>query len=145
MRLVEPVPHGHRQTTTLIAGLRTTGVVASYVLDGALNGEIFRAYVEQILAPTLEPGDILIMDNLSTHKVAGIRELVEKAGARIMYLPPYSPDLNPIEKTFSKVKNLLRKSAERTKEGLWNAIGNIIQLCKSEECINLFENAGYLT
>jgi transposase len=143
LRLLVPIPHGHWKITTLIAGLRTTGITAPYVLDGAINGPIFLAYVEQILAPTLDAGDILILDNLSSHKVAGIREAIEARGARILYLPPYSPDLNPIEKAFAKLKALLRKAAERTRDGLWNTIGRIIELYKPNECRNLFKEAGY--
>lgn len=143
LRLLAPVPHGHWKTTTLIAGLRTTGITAPYVLDGPINGDFFRAYVEQILAPTLAPGDILILDNLPSHKVAGVREAVEARKARILYLPPYSPDLNPIEKAFAKLKTLLRKAAERTKEGLWKAIGRIIELFNPGECRRLFESSGY--
>lgn len=145
LRLLAPVPHGHWKTTTLIAGLRTTGIVAPYVLDGPINATVFRAYVEQVLAPTLRGGDILILDNLSSHKVAGVREAVEARGARILYLPPYSPDLNPIEQAFAKLKALLRKDAERTRDELWSAIGRIIDLYKPDECRNLFKNAGYPT
>lgn len=145
LRLLAPVPHGHWKTTTLIAGLRTTGIVAPYVLDGAVNGVIFRAYVEQVLAPTLRAGDILILDNLPSHKVAGVREAIEAQGAQILYLPPYSPDLNPIEQAFAKLKAILRKAAERTREGLWTAIGQIIDLYKPDECHNLFKHAGYAT
>lgn len=145
LRLLAPVPHGHWKTTTLIAGLRTTGIVAPYVLDGPINATVFRAYVEQVLAPTLQSGDILILDNLSSHKVAGVREAVEAKGARVLYLPPYSPDLNPIEQAFAKLKTLLRKAEERTRDGLWTAIGRIIDLYKPDECRNLFKNAGYPT
>jgi transposase len=145
LRLLAPVPHGHWKTTTLIAGLRTTGIVAPYVLDGPINATVFRAYVEQVLAPTLQSGDILILDNLSSHKVAGVREAVEAKGARVLYLPPYSPDLNPIEQAFAKLKTLLRKAEERTRDGLWTAIGRIIDLYKPDECRNLFKNAGYAT
>ena len=145
LRLLAPVPHGHWKTTTLIAGLRTTGITSPYVLDGAVNGVIFRAYVEQVLAPTLSAGDILILDNLPSHKVAGVREAVEARGARILYLPPYSPDLNPIEQAFAKLKALLRKAAERTRDGLWSAIGRTIELYRPDECRNLFRNAGYAT
>jgi transposase len=122
-RLVAAVPHGHWKTSTFVAGWRTTGLTAPLVLDGAMNGDAFRAYVEQILAPTLVPGDIVIMDNLGSHKVAGVREAIEASGASLMYLPPYSPDLNPIEKSFAKLKALIRKAAARTREALWNAIG----------------------
>lgn len=145
LRLLAPVPHGHWKTTTLIAGLRTTGIVAPYVLDGPINATVFRAYVEQVLAPTLQSGDILILDNLSSHKVTGVREAVEARGARVLYLPPYSPDLNPIEQAFAKLKTLLRKAEERTREGLWTAIGRIIDLYKAGECRNLLKNAGYAT
>ena len=139
------MPHGHRKTTTLVAGLRTTGITAPYVLDGAMNGDIFRAYVEQILAPTLGPGDIVVMDNLPCHKVAGIQEAIESRQARLLYLPPYSPDLNPIEQAFAKLKALLRKVGERTRDGLWNAIGHILKLYSPDECRNLFRNSGYST
>src|SRR3954466_6751998 len=145
LRLLAPVPHGHWKTTTLVAGLRTTGMTAPYVLDGAVNGDIFRAYVEQILAPTLGPGDIVVMDNLPCHKVAGIQEAIESRQARLLYLPPYSPDLNPIEQAFAKLKALLRKVGERTRDGLWNAIGHILKLYSPDECRNLFRNSGYST
>jgi transposase len=110
-RLVAAVPHGHWRTSTFVAGLRTTGLGAPLVLDGAMNGDAFRAYSEQILAPTLAPGDIVIMDNLGSHKVAGVREAIEARGASLIYLPPYSPDLNPIEQSFAKLKALIRKAA----------------------------------
>jgi transposase len=145
LRLLAPIPHGHWKTTTLIAGLRTTGIVAPCILDGAVNGSLFRAYTEQILAPALTPGDIVFMDNLSSHKVAGIREAIEGRDARLLYLPPYSPDLNPIEQVFAKLKALLRKAAERTRDGLWQAIGRVIDLLTSDECWNLFKNSGYST
>jgi transposase len=145
LRLLAPVPHGHWKTTTLVAGLRTAGITAPYVLDGALNGDIFRAYVEQILAPTLSPADIVVMDNLPCHKVAGIREAIETRGAQLLYLPPYSPDLNPIEQAFAKLKALLRKAGERTRDGLWNAIAQILKLYSPDECRNLFRHSGYST
>jgi transposase len=145
LRLIASVPHGHWKITTLIAGLRATGIAAPYVLDGAINGGIFRAYIEQMLAPTLGEGDVLVMDNLSSHKVAGIREAIEARGAQLLYLPPYSPDLNPIEQAFAKFKALLRKAAERTREGLWKAIGRTIDLLPPLECRNLFKHAGYAT
>jgi transposase len=145
LRLLAPVPHGHWKTTTLVAGLRTTGITAPYVLDGALTGDIFRAYVGQILAPTLSPGDIVVMDNLPCHKVAGVQEAIESRGAQLLYLPPYSPDLNPIEQAFAKLKALLRKVGERTRDGLWNAIGHILKLYSPDECRNLFRNSGYST
>jgi transposase len=142
-RLVAAVPHGHWKTTTFVAALRTTGLAAPLVLDGAMNGEAFRAYVEQILAPTLAPGDIVIMDNLGSHKVAGIREAIEACGASLLYLPPYSPDLNPIEQSFAKLKALIRKEAARTREALWNAIGRFLGRFAPQECANYFAKAGY--
>lgn len=142
-RLVEAVPHGHWQTTTFVAGLRAGGWVAPLVIDGAVTGELFRAYVEQHLAPALRPGDVLILDNLGSHKVAGVREAVERAGARLLYLPPYSPDLNPIELAFSKLKRLLRTAAERTVEGLWAAIGRLLERFAPAECRNYLRHCGY--
>jgi transposase len=144
-RLVAAVPHGHWKTSTFVAALRTTGFTAPLVLDGAMNGEAFRAYVEQFLAPTLTPGDIVIMDNLSSHKVAGVREAIEARGASLLYLPPYSPDLNPIEQSFSKLKALIRKAAARTREALWYAIGNLLGRFPPRECANYFAEAGYAT
>jgi transposase len=145
LRLLAPVPHGHWKTTTLVAGLRSAGMTAPYVLDGAMNGPVFRAYVEQMLAPTLQPGDIVILDNLSSHKVAGVREAVEGQDARLLYLPPYSPDLNPIEQAFAKMKALLRKASERTRDALWSAVSRVLDLYTPQECRNLFKNAGYST
>lgn len=143
-RLVAAVPHGHWQITTFVAALRVDGLTAPLVLDGAINGEAFRAYVEQILAPTLAPGDIVILDNLSSHKVAGVRQLIEDRGARLLYLPPYSPDLNPIENSFAKMKSLIRKAAARSREALWQAIGNFLSRFDPQECANYFVNAGYV-
>ena len=142
-RLRMGVPHGHRKTTTLIAGLRLTGIVAPMVLDGPINGDWFEAYVGQVLVPTLKPGDIVIMDNLSSHKRVEARALIEAAGASLVFLPPYSPDFNPIEKAFSKLKALLRKAAERTVEGLWTAIGKLIDFIKPKESANYFAACGY--
>jgi len=136
-------PHGHRKTTTLVAGLRLSGMVAPMVLDGPINGDWFEAYVRHVLAPTLRPGDIVIMDNLSSHKRAAARELIEAAGAELRFLPPYSPDFNPIEMAFSKLKALLRKAAERTVESLWHAIGRLIDLITPSESANFFTAAGY--
>jgi transposase len=144
-RLVAAVPHGHWKTSTFVAALRTTGFTAPLVLDGAMNGEAFRAYVEQFLAPTLVPGDIVIMDNLASHKVAGIREAIEASGASLLYLPPYSPDLNPIEQSFAKLKALIRKAAARSRDGLWNAIGRLLVRFAPQECANYFVEAGYAT
>jgi len=143
LRLLSPVPFGHWKVTTLVAGLRTGGITAPCVFDGAINGERFRAYVEQMLAPTLRPDDIVLMDNLNSHKVAGIREAIEAEGAQIIYLPPYSPDLNPIEPGFAKFKAILRRLGERTIDGLWQAIGRTVDLYSPQECRNFFHNAGY--
>jgi transposase len=137
------VPHGHRKTTTLIAGLRLDGMVAPMVLDGPINGDWFEAYVSQILLPTLRPGDVVIMDNLSSHKRASVQEMIEAKGARLRFLPPYSPDFNPIEMAFSKLKALLRKVAERTVDGLWTAIGRFVDVFTPQECANYFAAAGY--
>lgn len=136
-------PHGHRKTTTLVAGLRITGMVAPLVIDGPINGEWFEAYVAQVLLPTLKPGDVVILDNLSSHKRPAAREMIEAAGATMMFLPPYSPDFNPIEKAFSKLKALLRKAAERTVTGLWDRIGKLIGLIEPKEARNYFNSCGY--
>jgi len=142
-RLRAAVPHGHWKTTTFVAGLRLDGVVAPLVLDGPINAAAFEAYVEQFLAPTLQPGDIVVMDNLSSHKGPKVRALIEAVGAKLLYLPPYSPDFNPIEKLFSKLKALLRKAAERTVDGLWRVIGECLNRFTPHECANYFEAAGY--
>jgi len=137
------IPHGHWKTTTFVGALRLTGMTAPFVYDGAMNGVVFLAYVEQVLVPTLAPGDIVIMDNLPAHKPAGVREAIERAGATLSFLPPYSPDFNPIENAFSKLKAHLRKAAERTVDGLWAAIGRIIDTFTPAECRNYFAAAGY--
>lgn len=142
-RLIARVPHGHWKTTTFLAAMRTTGLTAPLVVDGAINGAIFRAYVEQQLVRTLQPGDIVVMDNLSAHKVAGVREAIESAGAEVLYLPPYSPDFNPIETLFSKFKHLLRSAAERTVEALWRTCGQLVDLFQEPECRNHFRHCGY--
>ena len=142
-RLVCPVPHGHWKTTTFVAALRIGAVTAPFVIDEPMNGEIFLAYLEQSLAPTLSRGDIVVMDNLSAHKVAGVREIIESTGARLLYLPPYSPDLNPIEQLFAKLKALLRASAERSVPALWDRIGEIVGSIASSECSNYLRHAGY--
>ena len=142
-RLMDAAPHGHWKTTTFLAGLRSTGIVAPLVLDGPMTGEAFRAYVEQFLAPTLSPGDVVVLDNLAAHKVAGVREAIAAAGASILYLPPYSPDLNPIEQMFAKLKTLLRKAAVRTREALWNTIGNLLEAFSPTEWRNYIANSGY--
>jgi transposase len=143
-RLVAKAPHGHWKTSTFLAALRHDGIVAPCVIDGAIDGATFRAYVEQFLVPALAPGDIVIMDNLSSHKVAGVREAVEARGARLLYLPPYSPDLNPIEQVFAKLKALLRKAAARTIDSLWNTIGELLDCFSQEECANYLADVGYL-
>ena len=142
-RLVASAPHGHWQTSTFLAALRRDQITAPCVIDGAINGETFLAYVEQILVPTLAPGDVVIMDNLSSHKVAGVRQAIEAASATLLYLPPYSPDLNPIEQLFAKLKALLRKTAARTYEALIDAIAAVLSLFAPNECANYFANAGY--
>ena len=142
-RLRAGVPHGRWMTTTFVAGLRLTGMTAPMVLDGPINGQWFQAYVDQVLVPTLSPGDIVVMDNLGSHKGAGVRNAIEAVGATLLYLPPYSPDFNPIEKAFSKLKALLRKAAERTVDGLWNRIGASLKEFSSAECANFFAASGY--
>jgi transposase len=142
-RLVAAVPHGHWQTTTFIAGLRQSGVIAPLVLDGPMTGPAFKAYVEQFLAPALSPGDVVVLDNLAAHKVDGVRQAIVAAGASILYLPPYSPDLNPIEQLFAKLKALLRKTAPRTKDALWASIGRLLESFPPEECANYLAHCGY--
>jgi len=142
-RLIASAPHGHWQTSTFLAALRQDEITAPCVIDGAINGETFLAYVEQSLVPTLTPGDIVIMDNLGSHKVAGVRQAIEAAGATLLYLPPYSPDLNPIEQVFAKLKALLRKAAARTFETLVAAIAAALGAFTPGECANYFANAGY--
>ena len=132
------VPHGHWKTTTFTAGLRHDGLIAPMVLDGPMDGAAFLAYVEQVLVPELRPGDIVVMDNLPAHKVTGVREAIETAGATLRYLPPYSPDFNPIEMAFSKLKALLRKAAARTIPDHWNAIANALDAFTAQECQNYF-------
>jgi transposase len=136
-------PAGHWKTTTVIAGLRTSGPSAVALLDGPVTGERFRVYVAETLVPTLRPGDTLILDNLGAHKVAGVREAIEAVGARLLYLPPYSPEFNPIEMAFSKLKALLRSAAARTVSDLWQAIRQAFTRFSSEECRNYFTAAGY--
>jgi transposase len=140
-RLWMGFPHGRRKTTTLVAGLKLTSMVAPMVLDGPINGDWFEAYVRHVLAPTLRTGDIVIMDNLPSHKRAAARKLIEAAGAELRFRPPYSPDLNPIEMAFSKLKALLRKAAERIAEGLWAAIGRRVDLVTQTESANFFSAA----
>ena len=142
-RLRAGIPYGHWKTTTFVAGLRRTGMVAPMVLDGPINAQAFQAYVEQVLAPELHPGDIVVMDNLSSHKGPAVRQAIEAAGAHLLFLPPYSPDFNPIENAFAKLKALLRKAAERTVDGLWNRIGQLLDCFTPDECANYFAAAGY--
>ena len=142
-RVVDKTPHGHWKTTTFVAALRASGLTAPLVLDGAINGASFLAYVRQVLVPTLRAGDVVVMDNLSSHKKAGVREAIEAAGAQLLYLPPYSPDFNPIELAFSKFKRLLRTAAERTVEALWNTCGQLLDRFTEHECRNYIRHCGY--
>ena len=142
-RLVANVPHGHWKTLTLVAALRIDGLTAPYVIDGAMDGPSFLAYIEQVLVPSLCKGDTVFMDNLRTHKVEGVREAIEAAGAKVRYLPAYSPDLNPIEMAFSKLKTALRRGAARTVKALMKLIGRLIKTFAPDECANYFRHAGY--
>ncbi len=142
-RLRCSVPHGHWKTTTFVGALRLSGMTAPMVLDGPMNGAWFLAYVQQVLVPTLKPGDIVVMDNLPAHKSAPVMDAITAVGAKLMFLPPYSPDLNPIENAFAKLKALLRKAAARTIDQLWDAIAQIIQTYSKAECTNYFAAAGY--
>jgi transposase len=142
-RLRVSIPHGHWKTTTFVGALALRGFIAPFVIDGPINRLAFETYVEKVLVPELRSGDVVIMDNLPGHKGPRVRQLIEAAGATLLYLPPYSPDFNPIENAFAKLKALLRKAAERTVEGLWNAVGNLIDLFTPTECKNFFAAAGY--
>ena len=142
-RLGASVPHGHWKTLTFIAALRHDRVDAPCVIDGPINGESFRTYVEQVLVPELRPGDIVVKDNLGSHKTPAIRQAIRAAGAKLFYLPAYSPDLNPIEQVVAKLKHLLRKAAERTKEAVWRRIGSLLDQFTPQECQNYIRNAGY--
>ena len=142
-RLVASVPHGHWKTLTLVAALRIDGLTAPYVIDGAMDGPSFQAYVEQVLVPTLRKGDIVFMDNLRTHKIATAREAIEAVGAQVRYLPAYSPDLNPIEQAFSKLKAALRKGATRAVDALLKLIRKAVKAFAPKECANYFRHAGY--
>jgi transposase len=144
-RCVASTPHGHWKTTIFIAGLRVSEVTAPMVLDGPMDGAAFLAYIHQFLCPTLKAGDIVVADNLPAHKVSGVREAIEAVGAQIRYLPPYSPDLNPIENFFSKLKACLRKASARTIDALWSEIGNILDSISPVECKNYFSAAGYVS
>jgi transposase len=142
-RVISKIPHGHWKTTTFVGALRVTGVTAPLVVDGAMNGRVFLAYVEQQLVPTLHPGDTVIMDNLAAHKVAGVRAAIESVGARLVYLPPYSPDFNPIELAFAKLKQLLRSAAERVVDDLERRIGKLLGRFQPTECSRYFQHCGY--
>ena len=138
-----PVPHGHWQTTTFTGALRRSGLTAPMVLDGPMNTAAFLAYVEQVLVPTLAPHDVVVMDNLSSHKAPAVRAAIAAAGAALVFLPPYSPDFNPIENAFAKLKSILRKAASRTRDDLWDAIAHAIPRFTPDQCANYFRTAGY--
>jgi transposase len=142
-RLIARAPFGHWKTSTFLAALRWDGLGAPAVFDGPINGRSFTAYVEQVLAPSLRPGDIVVLDNLGSHKVKAARDAIARAGAELRFLPPYSPDLNPIEQVFAKLKTLLRRAAPRTRETLWNRIGTLLDRFPPAECRNYITNAGY--
>ena len=142
-RLVATVPHGHWKTTTFVGALRCDGLTAPLAIDGAINGDLFLAYVEQILVPTLKPGDVVVMDNLRVHKMAGVREAIAAAGGGLLFIPPYSPDLNPIELAFSKLKALLRAKAIRTVDALWKELGDLCDNFSPAQCANYFRHDGY--
>ena len=143
-RCIASAPYGDWQTTTFIGGLRHNQLTAPMVADGPMDGEMFLAWVRQFLCPTLRPGDIVILDNLSSHKVAGVKEAITAAQATLLYLPPYSPDLNPIEKFFAKLKALLRQAATRTIDTLWEQIGQVLNTLSSTECAHYFASSGYV-
>jgi len=142
-RLIDKTPHGHWKTTTLIAALGVEGVRCSTVVDGPVNADVFESFVEQVLAPELQPGDVVVMDNLSSHKRSRTRELIEAAGAELLYLPPYSPDLNPIEMIFAKIKQLLRSLACRTCQALWHAMQSVLDQITPSDAANCFAHCGY--
>jgi transposase len=142
-RLPAKVPHGHWKTTTLIAALCTGGINCSTVVDGAINADVFEAFVKQVLVPQLRPGDVVILDNLSSHKRASIAKRIQDAGATLLFLPPYSPDLNPIEMIFSKIKQLLRSMACRTRAALWNAMQSVLDKVTATDAANCFNHCGY--
>jgi transposase len=142
-RLIGKIPNGHWKITTFVAGLRNDAITAPFVIDQPMNAVIFRAYLEQCLVPTLKPGDIVVMDNLPAHKNEDVRKIIEAAGAKLLYLPPYSPDLNPIEMAFAKLKAHLRTAAERSIPALWDRIGTVLDLFSADQCQNFFRHAGY--
>jgi transposase len=142
-RLLAKVPHGHWKTTTLIAALGLKGVRCSTLVDGGINADVFEAFVRQVLVPQLRTGDVVILDNLSSHKRAGTRELIEAAGAELVFLPPYSPDLNPIEMVFAKIKQLLRSLSCRTADALWNTMQSVLDQVTPSDAANCFRHCGY--
>lgn len=142
-KLIGRAPHGRWRTMTFIAALRSDRIDAPYVLDGPVNGQVFTAWVEQCLVPTLAPGDVVVMDNLASHKGKAVRRAIRQAGAKLLFLPPYSPDLNPIEQVFAKLKLLLRKAAERTVEDIWRRIGDLLDRFPPDECAAYLRNSGY--
>ena len=142
-RLVAPVPHGHWKTYTMVAAVRLSGPCAAALVDGPVDGDVFKAYVALVLVPSLRPGDVVVMDNLQPHKAAGVREMIEAAGAAPLYLPPYSPDLNPIENMWSKVKQLLRSAAARTLEALQRAVWAALDAVTADDCRGFFAHCGY--
>jgi len=142
-RLIDKIPHGHWQTTTLIAALGVEGVRCSTVVDGAVDGDVFEAFVKQVLVPRLREGDVVVVDNLSSHKRAGTRRRIEEAGAELIFLPPYSPDLNPIEMIFAKIKSLLRSLACRTRDALWRAMQSVLDQVSPTDAANCFGHCGY--
>lgn len=143
LRVKGYAPNGHWKTTTFVAGLTSSGIIAPLVVDAPMNRAIFTQYVRQFLAPQLKSGDVVVMDNLSSHKGLDVEAAIATRGARLLFLPPYSPDLNPIEMAFAKLKTLLRTAAERTRDDLWNRIGSLLDNFKSDECANYFRHAGY--
>jgi transposase len=142
-RLAAKVPHGHWKTLTFVAALRQDRIDAPCVIDGPINGELFTAYVEQILVPTLKKGDVVILDNLGSHKGKAARQAIRKSGAHMLFLPPYSPDLNPIEQLFAKLKHLMRKAEQRSIEATWRKVGQLLDLVSPNECANYLKNSGY--
>jgi transposase len=142
-RVKASAPFGHWKTMTFVAALRLAGITAPWLLEGAMDGEAFRTYVERVLVPTLAQGDIVVMDNLPAHKVAAVRAALDRAGAQVFYLPPYSPDMNPIELAFSKIKTLLRQDPARSIDALWRRLGQLLDTITPAECANLFRHAGY--
>lgn len=142
-RLIAKAPHGHWRSTTFVAGLRQSGITAPLALDGPMTGAAFRAYAEQVLVPTLAPGDVVVMDNLSAHKVDGVRQAIASAGAPVLYLPPCCPDLNPIEQLFAKLKAILREAAARTEDMLWDAIRIALEQCDADAVEGYLRHCGY--